>query len=788
MNSARIFHFADNNDVQYMAGDLFSSYLELQESKFKARLPEDMAKSETNAFKSSLSQLIDQYANIFKSSEGGRTAYLVLGRVQSGKTAHLLGNIAWAASNNNVSLAVIFTGTALALNNQGVERIENDLQNIPGGNIDVIEVPTSASNPKFEETYARLRQLVVDRIGSTTKNSKLPLLVTIKRPGRIRAVLEMKKRLVAEFGDQVASMIIDDETDQASQNALANKSRIAATYGALANLYQTGRSVMLSYTATPQAVFLTEKYGKLRPDYCVVIEPRQGYFGLSDLISAQYASNRHVVEDLLPKITSHKNPPASMVQAIALFLITGIIRTKFPSEFYSERLVEDSLTGRSGSVQMLIHQSTLKGDHAHIKELVKKSLKHLAEVLASSSWNSDGEFAEAWTLLSNSSKVVASIDAKIPETIKETLIESMSSLAIRVVNSDIKKTDPEQQIPVKDNEWEEATHWILIGGEILGRGLTIPQLTVSYFVRSSASPKFDTVAQQMRFCGYRQDYRSLTHIFSTESNIELFRYMEGIDKVLWRKARRWSASRTRISGNNQPIYYASPIGTPLDPCRKSVQDPDLQDLRFDKGSEVIVSLRDIFNPLQVKDNIELVHDLLGRSISNKDKTAYLKIEHVDEALLIRLLQSWEGPRSVREHLRAIASLYDDALGEWGLANIPVAFFVKVPSLADYYSPSVFSDLDAISRGINPGDLDLQGWKEVRDSGQLDQPVKWPTLRVGHVGDGQRALRKNLGYDATVVIVEPIRGVVTHTDKAVSWGLGLTVFRPEGFELRVIGHK
>jgi hypothetical protein len=71
---------------------------------------------------------------------------------------------------------------------------------------------------------------------------------------------------------------------------------------------------------------------------------------------------------------------------------------------------------------------------------------------------------------------------------------------------------------------------------------------------------------------------------------------------------------------------------------------------------------------------------------------------------------------------------------------------------------------------------------------MRSPLKWPTLKVPHVGAGQRARKDRIGYDSTVVIIEPIKGVKTHTDTAVGWGLGLTVFRPDGFELRILGHR
>lgn len=787
MSNPVIFNFAGGGPVPHVES-LFSAYLDLYQAKLRNGLPEPFATREYTSFKMSLDDLLNQYRFIFQEKSELRRAILVLGKVQSGKTAHLLGNLAWAADDLSVSFGVVLTGTALALNNQGIDRINSDLVAIKASAITVLEVPTSPTSPKFDDFYAELKGLVSARLEGK-RGQPLPVLVTIKKPGRIRAAQEAKRRLVSEFGETISTLLIDDETDQASQNAGANAGRNAATYAALARLYETGRSVMLSYTATPQAVLLTEKYGRLRPDYCHVIDPRAGYFGLEDVVSSKFSSNIKIVDDLNQRITTHKIPPKSLERAIAAFLVVALIRNQFPEVFYSQARVQGDYSSRMRSVQMLIHQSSVKIDHAHLKQLVVNALENLKELAQRSDFNSVGLFSEEWTSFKTTNTSQIEIPDVLPTSLQKELLDSFGEISIRVVNSDIRRNDPEQTLPVASSEWEASPLWILIGGEILGRGLTIPQLCISYFVRGTARPKFDTVSQQMRFCGYRQDYKWVTRIFSTQTNIDLFEYMNGIERVLWRKARKWSSGRVRLTGATQPVYYASPVGTPLDPCRKAVQDPNLQDLKFGKNTEVIATLQDIFNPLQVLENIELLNDVLPSGLRNKlDTDGFLTLEHFGENNLASLLLSWAGSSETRGHLRAIASLFDESLGEWGLANIPVTLLVKQPTLADYKSNEVFSRLSPIMRGASVTEADASKWIEIRDLAEMSTPIKWPVLKVPHVGAGQRAKKARIDYDSTVVIIEPIKGVITNTEKTVAWGLGLTIFRPDGFELRILGHR
>ena len=54
-------------------------------------------------------------------------------------------------------------------------------------------------------------------------------------------------------------------------------------------------------------------------------------------------------------------------------------------------------------------------------------------------------------------------------------------------------------------------------------GLTLEGLLVSYFVRTTATPNYDTLMQMGRWFGYRDGYEDLTRIFMTEELSGWFR-------------------------------------------------------------------------------------------------------------------------------------------------------------------------------------------------------------------------------------------------------------------------
>jgi hypothetical protein len=63
--------------------------------------------------------------------------------------------------------------------------------------------------------------------------------------------------------------------------------------------------------------------------------------------------------------------------------------------------------------------------------------------------------------------------------------------------------------------------YIVVGGSVLARGLTIEGLTVSYFVRSSS--QYDTLLQMGRWFGFRPGYADLPRIWMTSDLAAAFR-------------------------------------------------------------------------------------------------------------------------------------------------------------------------------------------------------------------------------------------------------------------------
>ncbi len=211
-------------------------------------------------------------------------------------------------------------------------------------------------------------------------SERLPVLVAMKTKPRVDALKWLFGRVAAELGEGVTALIIDDEADQASPNAAARKGEEAATYAELKALREAAKHhVWLSYTATPQAIFLTERDGALRPDYCSVSRPGTGYFGVAELMDAAQRFGRIPIDDWQTTNRSGVHPPASMKRAVCDVLCAGWLRAHHPESFY--RRAEASAQVGMRSVQMLVHTNAKTQDHIIDYESIQTILATLRSEL-----------------------------------------------------------------------------------------------------------------------------------------------------------------------------------------------------------------------------------------------------------------------------------------------------------------------------------------------------------------------------------------------------------------------
>lgn len=372
------------------------------------------------------------------------------------------------------------------------------------------------------------------------------VIVCSKNGSKLKSLLEAFKAARAKG---LPTLIIDDEADQASLNTNTSKvskgstqvSRINEVITEFRNFFPV--NTYLQVTATPQALFLQAPDHSYRPSYTVLSEPGPGYVGGEAFFESTGRILRdvdlHEIDQL--RATHQPSPidtvPAGLKKALYTFFVGATSKVmKDPQECYA----------------FLCHVSVNKRDHEHIVNLIDRFKGDTISVLQNANTKSYETLMkglrEAYDDLAQTEPSLPSFD-KIVEKIKFYL----QGATIRLVNA----TSSEE---VK----LESVFNVFVGGNKLGRGVTIKNLLVSYYGRNPKKPNADTVLQHARMYGYRTKDMGVTRLFLPERLAEHFRLIHQMESALRELVEK------HPSGKFGGLY----ISSPLQATRRNVLDPN----------------------------------------------------------------------------------------------------------------------------------------------------------------------------------------------------------------------
>jgi len=465
---------------------------------------------------------------------------LVVGHVQSGKTANYTGVICKAA-DYGYKFIVILTGIQEDLRVQTQERIE---EGFTGRSSEATNGRESAIGVGL---YGLERQPIclttrADDFRSTTRDLGVflqslsePLVLVMKKNSRTLAnLIDWLEIGNGQAGARISSvpmLLIDDEADNASVNVSKNDDSPSAINDRIRKLLDSfDRNVYLGYTATPFAnIFIDpdsrdamEREDLFPRDFIISLDAPTNYVGASrifpdsgDLHGTLTTVDDHV--DLLPEKhkISHPLPqiPESLKEAVRTFVVARAIRVlRGQDKSHSSMLVNASrfnevqtkLTGLVSDLMNTI-RSACTG-HAGLP--VEDALRDPEMNRLNEAWRNhyEGQVPETW------------------RDVQAALVRAAGPIEVRKVNS--KSPDKLDYRRYKN----EGLHVIAIGGFALSRGFTLEGLTVSYFLRNSMM--YDTLLQMGRWFGYRDGYADVCRIFMTEEAIDWYAHIsDAIDEL-----------------------------------------------------------------------------------------------------------------------------------------------------------------------------------------------------------------------------------------------------------------
>lgn len=499
---------------------------------------------------------------------------LLYGRIQSGKTVAMIGLVA-AAIDNGFRVIVVLTSDNVKLVSQTTERFG------------VLEGPIAVDALKPQEWSTDHKH-----IGKHLARSGA-VFVCSKNTKRLDELLEFLARIGAP---EYPALILDDEADQATLDAnLAKNSRAKAKSletvdptaiyrRVVESLRGTLRhQVFLQVTATPYALLLQTVGSELRPSFVRLLEPGDGYTGGERFFEAEHVEGPkpplvYVPEDESEEINNAPTqPPAGLQSAIAFFLVAA-----------GAQGVMDPLAARAGQ-NFLCHTSQLRNQHRVLEGMIRDHLDRLGDDIEHRRRPAMNALEQARLELLKTLPEAPALDA-----IVEHLSTRLGGRKIVVVNAE---TDAE---PGKSLNF-------IVGGNILGRGVTIENLLVTYYLREPKTGQMDTMLQHARMYGYRAKIMPWTRVFLPRNLATRFHEIHGIE----RRLRRQLAS----ADMGRPIVVEKTSN--LNPTRRGVLDPSYIDA-FDAEDQIFPLYPDFtLTPTEYERISSRVMKLLGGDFSDE---------------------------------------------------------------------------------------------------------------------------------------------------------------------------
>ncbi len=374
------------------------------------------------------------------------------------------------------------------------------------------------------------------------------VIVCSKNSSKLKNLLEAFKSAGAKG---ISALIIDDEADQASLNTYTQKnaakreeeiSAINAHITGLRDFFKT--NTYLQVTATPQALFLQNPEHKYRPAFTILSEPGAGYVGGYDFFGDTEKKLLRIVplEEVDELKGSHQpqatgSIPSGLRKALLTFLVSATVL---------------KIKDLTRNFAFLCHVSLKTLDQDHIVMLIERYKEDVQGILKKENTN---QYEKLITEFRDAYSDLESTQVGLPpfEEVIEKIKFYLGGANIRLINAQS-----------SDEITLSSTYNIFIGGNKLGRGVTIKNLLVSYYGRNPKRPNADTVLQHARMYGYRQNDLGVTRLFLPERLAENFTLIHEMENALRELVDKYPEGKFEV------LYISSPLSA----TRKNVLDPD----------------------------------------------------------------------------------------------------------------------------------------------------------------------------------------------------------------------
>lgn len=523
--------------------------------------------------------------------EAKQTKGLVVGYVQSGKTANFTGVVA-KAIDAGYRLIIVLTGTIEILRAQTQRRMDMELMGVEnilagqdpndpavakeldyqqdkkwahgfvkhGESLTLPGVVEIARVTSHRSDYKRLPQAMT-KLKFARKNKQKPLndeenlfhsgayvAVIKKNPAALRKLIQDLKPLKNEL-DELPVLIIDDESDQASvdttnpakwkKGSAENRKRTTINELITEILSICKRAQYVGYTATPFAnVFVDpdDERDLFPADFVLSLQRPPGYMGVQEFHDVgkrwddeeKTVANSNELAHIRPLVGDKDTDPISRSEELQEALDAWVLAGAVKKFREADTAYMQANPNVDFSHHtLLVHESVKRDDHTDTAADVRA-------LWAKAKFNSTEGFARLKKLYEGDFVPVMqarAAGAPIPASFDE--LKPYIGEALAQINIDgdpvlIVNSDKEIQAQQKKLDFESDKVWrILVGGTQLSRGFTVEGLTVSYFRRKAGQA--DTLMQAGRWFGFRPGYEDLVRLYiRRDPQVDLYEAFEAL--------------------------------------------------------------------------------------------------------------------------------------------------------------------------------------------------------------------------------------------------------------------
>jgi hypothetical protein len=449
---------------------------------------------------------------------------LVVGHVQSGKTANYTGLICKAADAGYKAI-IILAGLQNTLRNQTQGRIDEGFIGYDTAKLNE-KIYIGAGNKRHGDKR-RTPPILTNRTQDFSKSKATlgipldslnePVVIVLKKNvsvlNNLRDWLKLNGVTAGHKEIEAPLLLIDDEADNASINTKYKSDEVTAINKAIRSVLSLfSHKTYVGYTATPFAnIFIDPDTDDemLKDDlfprsFIISLDAPSNYFSAEKIFLQEPGRFLINNEDALVELPStHKKTweidrlPSSLKEAIRCFALAVCLR---------------NLRGQGSShCSMMINISRFVDVQRNVRDHVSEYLKEIQgscrvfSALPLQQALSDPTINDLYITWDQIYKNKLDPDEEW-QNIQNVLAKCVSEISISLING--KSSDR-----LNYDDYPDGKKVIAVGGTALSRGLTLEGLTISYYLRNTAM--YDTLIQMGRWFGYRPSYEDLCRVYIT---------------------------------------------------------------------------------------------------------------------------------------------------------------------------------------------------------------------------------------------------------------------------------